>query len=124
MSHLPKDFRVRADEILFQVAFVMLNLDGHGYNVNPFGGDDEEYIAQAKNLSSMLSTAWVNFITVLDPNGAHGLPDGTMWPLYDAAGKVGQVIVWDLGESTIETDDWRTDGIAWFIDHALSVFGS
>lgn len=72
----------------------------------------------------MMSTAWVNFITGLDPNGALGLPHGTMWPLYDVAGKIGQGIDWDLREIAVERDDWRADGMAWFMEHALSVFGS
>jgi len=103
---------------------VFLNLDGDGYEVNPFGGDDEAYITQSKDVSEAMSSAWINFVTGLDPNGAAGLPDGIVWPAYDASGDVGQDLVWDLGESTVESDDWREGGIAWFIDHSLSVFGN
>ncbi|KAK0392715.1 hypothetical protein NLU13_2210 [Sarocladium strictum] len=107
-----------------EVAFVFLNLNGDGYAVNPFGQGNETYTTQARELSKAMGSAWVNFITGLDPNGAEGLPNGIIWPAYSASGKIGQDLVWDLGEKSVaESDDWRQEAMAWFIDHALSVFG-
>jgi carboxylesterase type B len=103
---------------------VFLNFGGDGYEVNPFGGDDEEYTAQAKEVSRAMGTAWINFVTSLDPNGKSGLPNGTIWPGYSSLGGVGKGLVLDLGEIFVEDDGWREEGIAWFIKYALSVFGN
>ena len=102
-----------------------MNFDGNGYAANPFGGDDERYIAKAKAVSTAMGSAWINFVTSLDPNGdGEELEYGVVWPRYDASKDVDQNVVWDLKGSPAESDDWRAEGIEWFIRHALSVFGS
>jgi carboxylesterase type B len=106
-----------------EVAFVFNNLKGLGYATNPFGGDNAEYIAQAKALSGTMNKAWINFFAGVDPNS-----DGTdvAWPEYDAeaGGGAGQNIVFDLEGSHTEWDDYRAEGMNWFIKNALTVFGS
>lgn len=83
-----------------------------------------KYIAQAKEVATAMATAWINFVTSLDPNGKNGLPGGTVWPAYNASGDAGQDLIWDLGKCHVESDDWRKEGIAWWIGHALSVLGN
>ena len=63
-------------------------------------------------------------MTGLDPNGQGGLPDGVVWPEYGSGGDVGQDLVLDVGESYVEDDDWREEGMAWFMKYALTVIGS
>ncbi len=62
----------------------------------------------------------------LDPNGASGM--GVAWPAYnlDVGGGVGQNMVWTVqgSGSYVETDSYRSEGIGWFIDRGLSVFGN
>ena len=107
-----------------QVAFVFNNLNGLGYAVNPFGGDDAEYTAQAKALSDTMNKAWINFFVNQDPNVGGSIDDE--WPVYDAesGGGLGQNMVFELEGSHAEWDDHRAEGINWFIDNALAVFGS
>ncbi|KAK0389867.1 hypothetical protein NLU13_3440 [Sarocladium strictum] len=105
-----------------EVAFVFNNLNGLGYAVNPFGGDDAEYTAKAKKLSGLMNKAWINFFVDQDPNGG-GVGS---WPVYDAdaGGGLGQNIVFDLEGAHPEWDDYRAEGMHWFIKNALAVFGS
>ncbi|KAG5753521.1 hypothetical protein H9Q69_012530 [Fusarium xylarioides] len=49
------------------VAFVFHNINGDGYDTNPFGGNGT-YPADAKAMSKTISTAWINFVNGLDPN--------------------------------------------------------
>lgn len=106
-----------------EVAFVFDNTRGDGYEKNPFANNTQPLTALAKTMS----TAWVNFITSQDPNGPEGLglPDGETWPVYDASvgGGVGQNIVWSDKGSYVEMDSWRAEGINYFIDNSLAVFG-
>ncbi|KAH7329658.1 carboxylesterase [Stachybotrys elegans] len=107
-----------------QVAFVFNNLNGNGYAINPFGGSDAEYIVPAKALSNTMNRAWINFFVSQDPN-LDNTTDAA-WPAYDAAasGGLGRNIVFDLDGAHSEWDDHRTEGINWFIENALAVFGS
>ncbi|KAF7555267.1 hypothetical protein G7Z17_g2312 [Cylindrodendrum hubeiense] len=108
-----------------EVAFVFRNLNGDGYATNPFGGNGT-YPAQAKALSKVISTAWVNFVTGLDPNGkgGHRFSKKT-WPVYEvSSSSSGKGIVFDIDGSSIETDDWRAGGMDWFAEHSLNVFGN
>ncbi|KAM4064099.1 carboxylesterase family protein [Hirsutella rhossiliensis] len=112
-----------------EVAFVFHNWNGEGYSpANPFGGNDAVYTAKATALSTNMSTAWINFINELDPNGKEdiGLPKNETWPKYDrtAGGGVGRNIVWDLDGAFVEMDDWRAEGINWMIENAMTVFGT
>ncbi|KAK7424153.1 hypothetical protein QQZ08_008759 [Neonectria magnoliae] len=109
-----------------EVAFVFRNLNGDGYDTNPFGGNGT-YPAQAKALATVISSAWINFVTGLDPNGKKGhlFSKKTTWPVYDVSrGKTGKGIVFDVNGSFVETDDWRADGMGWFAEHGLTVFGN
>ncbi|KAI1504603.1 Alpha/Beta hydrolase protein [Biscogniauxia marginata] len=101
-----------------EVAFVFYNLNGDGYTDNPFANTLESY----KALALTMSSAWINFITGLDPNGDAVSPE---WPQYNTAvgGGVGQEIVWSADGSYVEFDDFRASGIKYIIDHALDIFG-
>lgn len=44
-----------------QVVFVFNNLNGFGYVVNLFGGDDIEYIFQVKEFFVFMNKVWINF---------------------------------------------------------------
>jgi carboxylesterase type B len=105
-----------------EVAFVFNNLNGYGYATNPFGGDDAEYIAQATALSNTMNKAWINFFVGQDPNP--GNATNAAWPSYGVDGGLGQNIVFDLESAHVERDDHREEGINWFIENALTVFGS
>jgi carboxylesterase type B len=104
------------------VAFVFNNLNGYGYAINPFGGDDPEYIAQAKALSDIMNKAWINFFVTQNPNPVNATD--AAWPSYGVGGGLGQNIVFDLEGAHAEMDDHRVEGINWFIENALTVFGS
>lgn len=103
-----------------EVAFVFDNVLGLGYSTPPIVDD------AGRALAKTMSTAWINFFTGLDPNGASGL--GTPWPAYDLneGGGVGQNIVWSVeGQGNyLELDTYRAEGINWFIEHSLTVYGN
>jgi len=107
-----------------EVAFVFYNLNGDGYATNPFAEEPASYPALARTISS----AWINFVTGLDPNGEKGLslPGGAEWPVYNATlgGGVGENIVWSINGSYVEWDSYRAGGINWMMENALAVFGS
>ena len=104
---------------------MFLNSKGDGYEPNPLGGPDEEYVTQANEVSVAMGTAWVNFVTSLDPNGKSGLSDEVAWPEYSSSNEgAGESMVFDLDNIHVEVDDSREEGITWFIEHALSVFGN
>lgn len=105
-----------------QVAFVFNNLNGLGYDVNPFGGNSTSYTEKATALSKTMSAAWVNFFVSLDPNGAPGLGE---WPAYSTEGGApGSDVVFGLNGTVLETDDWRADGMSWMVEHGLDIFGN
>lgn len=110
-----------------EVAFVFNNIGGDGMPIDPFGGE-EPYVSQAKAVAEEMSSAWINFIVGLDPNGGDSgtTVGGTSWPAYDPAdgGGVGKGIVFALGGSYVELDDFRAEGISWLIQNALPVFGN
>ncbi|KAH8884560.1 alpha/beta-hydrolase [Thozetella sp. PMI_491] len=103
-----------------EVAYVFDNILGTGYTSPPIVDDADRQVAKA------MSTAWINFIAGLDPNG--GAPSGVVWPAYDpnVGGGVGQNLVWSTqGSGTfVEIDSYRSEGINWFINNALSIFGN
>jgi carboxylesterase type B len=108
-----------------EVAFVFDNIRGDGYAENPFANDTAGALTA---LAKTMSTAWVNFVTGQDPNGPKGLglpgvEEG--WPVYNtsAGGGVGQNIVWTDKGSYVEMDSWRAEGINYFIENSLAVFG-
>ncbi|KAL6915751.1 hypothetical protein ACHAPO_005213 [Fusarium lateritium] len=108
-----------------EVAFVMYNINGDGYNRKPFGGEGS-YPENAKAMAKTMTTAWINFFNTLDPNGetGKGIFSGKKWPLYDLSdGPDGESIVFNINGSDIEVDDWRSDGMEWMAKHALDVFG-
>lgn len=76
-------------------------------------------------LAKTISSAWINFVTGLDPNGRDGL-DGPVWPVYNTTdgGGIGKEIVFDVGGSYVELDSWHAEGMNWMIENALPVFGS
>ncbi|KAK1541710.1 carboxylesterase [Colletotrichum paranaense] len=105
-----------------EVAFVFNNLNGLGYDVNPFGGNSTSYTEKATALSKTMSAAWVNFFVSLDPNGA---PDLDEWPAYSTEGGAsGSDVVFGLNGTVLETDDWRAEGMSWMIKHGLDIFGN
>ncbi|KAI1330826.1 alpha/beta-hydrolase [Xylariaceae sp. FL0255] len=100
-----------------EVAFVFDNVNGYGYATNPFANEPPSY----ERLASIMSSAWVNFVTDLDPNGKSGCGlHGVVWPSYRHAA---QGIVWSVNGSYVEFDDFRARGVQWMIDNALDVFG-
>ena len=113
-----------------EVAFVFNNLNGDGYATNPFATKPDSY----RRLSVTMSSAWINFITGLNPNGSgsdnkKGNGNGntsSWWPAYDtnAAGGVGQNMVWRVDGSYVEFDDYRAPGIKWLADHSLDILGN
>ncbi|AEO67420.1 uncharacterized protein THITE_125668 [Thermothielavioides terrestris NRRL 8126] len=93
-----------------EVAFVFDNTRGEGYAQNPFANNTRVLTALAKTMS----TAW-----------GLGLPGGATWPPYNASagGGVGQNLVWTDKGSYVEMDSWRAEGINYFIENSLAVFG-
>ncbi|KAK2776262.1 carboxylesterase family protein [Colletotrichum kahawae] len=104
-----------------EVAFVFYNLNGDGYDVNPFGGNDTAYTEKATSLAKTMNSAWINFFAGLDPNGA---PELASWPIYETAGGSGSDLVFGINGTEVETDDWRKEGMDWLIEHGLTVYGN
>jgi carboxylesterase type B len=109
-----------------EVAFVFSNFDGLGYDVNPIGDD-----ADLRAVSKTMSTAWINFIVGLDPNGDKAgsglsLKGDASWPVYDSSlgGGVGQNVVLSKSGAYVEWDSWRAEGINWMIENSQAVFGN
>jgi hypothetical protein len=78
-------------------------------------------------MAKTISTAWINFFNTLDPNVKSGeeLFGGEEWPPYDLSdGPDGKGIVFNINGSEIEVDNWRSDGMEWMAEHALSAFGN
>lgn len=98
------------------------NTGGAGYfAADPFANAS----AAAFELAVQMSRSWVGFITGLDPN-RHGLRGKNVWPVYNASagGGVGENFVWTVeGESYMEADTYRAQGIGWVAENALEVFG-
>ncbi|KAH9903987.1 Alpha/Beta hydrolase protein [Xylariomycetidae sp. FL2044] len=108
-----------------EVAFVFYNLAGNGYAENPFGGGDGDDDSDALgDLALAMSSAWINFVVGLDPNGDAVSP---AWPVYNASagGGVGREMVWSAtGDgSFVEFDDFRAPGMKFMADHALDIYG-
>lgn len=109
-----------------EVAFVFDNTLGVGYETNPMAGNQS---AAFTALAKQMSNSWVNFVVGLDPNGAAdgGVLDGVAsWPVYDAAegGGVGKGVRFLLGQSAVEWDAWRAEGMAWMAANSLNLFGN
>lgn len=106
-----------------ELPFVFYNLNGDGYRTNLLASDTPAYIDVAKTVSA----AWISFIA--DPNGGPGaglaLPGGETWPMYNAKdGAIGENLVFALNGSYVEKDDWRREGMAWYAEHSLDLFGN
>lgn len=109
-----------------EVAFVFDNVLGVGYDAapDPFANTTAAFPALAKTMS----TAWVNFVVGLEPNGAQGLgiPGVDAWPVYNASagGGAGRNIVFSVNGSYTEWDSYRAEGIEWMRANSLAVFGN
>ncbi|KAM0415935.1 hypothetical protein ACHAPT_013088 [Fusarium lateritium] len=109
-----------------EVAFVFANINGNGYETNPFGGNGT-YPQKAKALAETISSAWINFFTGLDPNGKDGIDvsGGQGWPAFDLSdGPDGKGIVFSVDGNSVEVDNWRAEGMDWMSKHSLTVFGN
>lgn len=88
------------------------NIDGLGYNPDPFAGEPQSYFA----LSKLMSCSWASFVHDLDPNsfrtsavGAQIAGNASLWPNY-IDGPMD--IVWDANVSSYaEPDTYRAAGI-------------
>ncbi|OWT42434.1 hypothetical protein VFPPC_18411 [Pochonia chlamydosporia 170] len=110
-----------------QVAFVFYNINGDGYTVNPFGGDDHTYSRKARALAKEISSMWINFIVDQNPNGyQHQSRESGRWPTFDPTdgGGAGRGIVFELDHLSVELDDWRAEGINWLIQNDLALIGN
>ncbi|KIL88859.1 lipase 1 [Fusarium avenaceum] len=109
-----------------EVAFVFNNIHGNGYPTNPFGGEGT-YPADAKVMAKTISTAWINFFAGLNPNGNSGskIFSGKEWPVYELSdGHDGKGVVFNINGTHVEVDNWRSGGMEWMAEHALTVFGN
>jgi acetylcholinesterase len=97
-----------------EVAFVMNNIHGLGYAIDPFLSKPASYFA----LSKLMSCSWASFVADLDPNsfrsgtaGAQIAGKADDWPVY-GLGSAAQNIVWDANvTSHAEPDTLRAAGI-------------
>ncbi|KAF2167120.1 hypothetical protein M409DRAFT_66181 [Zasmidium cellare ATCC 36951] len=95
-----------------EVAWVFDNVDGVGYEINPFG-DVQRY----RELAGLMGRMWVSFVWFSDPYW-HGLSDIPTWPKYEVAGAgVGSNFVFEGNRSScVEVDDFRAAQIQYLID--------
>ncbi|KAG5961748.1 hypothetical protein E4U57_007451 [Claviceps arundinis] len=112
-----------------EVAFVFHNLDGVGYDINPFGGNDTQYTESARALATTMCAQWINFIVHQDPNGPRGsenAPANTSWPVFNPqdGGGSGRGMVLRLDGPSVEWDDVRATAFNWFIENDLGLFGN
>lgn len=99
-------------------------MGGVGYEVNLFGGDDEKYIIQVKEVLRVMGLVWINFVISFDFNGLVGFLNDIVWLEYRFLSGIGKGLVFDFGKIYVEDDDWREEGIVWFIEYVLLVFGN
>ncbi|KAG6081380.1 hypothetical protein E4U15_002921 [Claviceps sp. LM218 group G6] len=112
-----------------EVAFVFHNLDGVGYETNPFGGNDTQYTKKARALATTMCAQLINFIVHQDPNGPRGsenAPENTNWPVFNSqdGGGSGRGMVLGLDGLSVEWDDVRAAAFNWFIENDLGLFGN
>lgn len=110
---IPNPFPPEAGATHFlEVSFVLNNIDGVGYAVNPFAGEPDSFRA----LSGLMSASWASFVHDLDPNAfraanADLVGSSALWPVYSEGA---MNIVWDANATSLaytEADDFRKEGI-------------
>ncbi|KAF7865728.1 hypothetical protein EAF04_005894 [Stromatinia cepivora] len=93
---------------------VFQNVDGIGFNVNPFEGKGEGF----HSMSRLVGIMWAGFITSLDPNV--GLKDSDpAWPKYSS--DMRQRIVFNETGSWVEKEDTRVEALEYInsIQHTV-----
>ncbi|KAK8202275.1 hypothetical protein M8818_005804 [Zalaria obscura] len=90
-----------------EVAFVMNNLQGLGYAVDPFLNKTQSYA----DLSDLMSCSWASFVAELTPNGWKGRQGAVgEWPVYEVGAPMD--FVFDANVTSFaEPDTWREEGI-------------
>ncbi|KAK4982812.1 hypothetical protein LTR66_009081 [Elasticomyces elasticus] len=90
-----------------EVAFVFNNLQGLGYEVNPFANKSYSYT----QLSNLMSYSWASFVHDLDPNSWAGR-DASIgaWPKYSVQDPMDFVFDANV-TSYAEADTYRAEGI-------------
>jgi hypothetical protein len=114
-----------------EVAFVFGNTLGVGYPTNPIVDGSPAEATAYTDLADDMDTAWVRFITMLDPNGPWGVQSSgsntVIWRRFNTTegGGVGREIVWSVNGtgSYVEWDGYRVDAIAFINENALKIFG-
>jgi carboxylesterase type B len=95
------------------------NLKGVGYrpDIRPFEDKGKSYI----DLAELMSSSWVSFIYDLDPNGYKGRDSKVpKWPKYRMDNP--EDFVFDANiTSYVQSDTYRSEGIALINDNALGV---
>ncbi|KAG6221519.1 hypothetical protein E4U26_005903 [Claviceps purpurea] len=112
-----------------EVAFVLHNLNGEGYETNPFGGNDTQYTKKARALATTMCAQLINFIVHQDPSGPYGSenePANTTWPVFNPqdGGGSGRGMVLRLDGPSVELDDVRAAAFNWFIENDLGLLGN
>ncbi|CEL07886.1 hypothetical protein ASPCAL11040 [Aspergillus calidoustus] len=102
-----------------EIGFMFNNLKGVGYrpDIRPFEDKGKSYI----DLAELMSSSWVSFIYDLDPNGYKGRDSKVpKWPKYRMDNP--EDFVFDANiTSYVQSDTYRSEGIALINDNALGV---
>ena len=101
----------------FKVAYVFNDILGEGYRLKPLVSEENQRLAK------QVSSAWINMISNLNPNGAEVDPE---WPIYNTTvgGGAGQNLVFSTKGSFVEYDDFRAEALGWWHKHFLDVMGT
>lgn len=104
-----------------EVAFVMDNVKGNGYAINPFLDMPAAYT----QLATLMSRSWISFVVNLQPN-AHGVRAVPEWPMYNVSdGKGAQDMLFDANVSSLavpERDTYRAEAISFVNELAATQF--
>jgi carboxylesterase type B len=104
-----------------EIGFVFRNIEGVGFrpDVKPFAGKPQRYA----DLATFMSSTWASFVYDLNPNGWKGRSkEVAEWPKYSVA-KPRDFVFEANRTSWVETDTWRSEGIDFINQNAVSLYG-
>ncbi|KAL2837004.1 cholinesterase [Aspergillus pseudoustus] len=98
-----------------EVAFVFNNIEGVGYEANPFANKPRSYI----KLADLMSKMWVRFMHDTDPN--HVKQDAIGWPKYTSGEPNNRVFDTNYRRlGYIAKDDYRSEAIVYLQENAYN----
>ncbi|KAM6485690.1 alpha/beta-hydrolase [Trichoderma sp. SZMC 28011] len=100
-----------------EVPFVFDNINGEGYDVNPFDVNNQSLKRKYLDLAQLMTRMWLSFVHTGDPNnhGVHGF--NLRWPKYDIDSPLNIVFNATKG-ITLEKDTYRAKAMSYIWESA------